>query len=68
MKQFGFTDDSFKACLSNPKVLQRMQAVAMRGMVFGVHATPTFFVNGTELIGDQPIDAMAAAIDAAAKK
>jgi len=67
VKPYGFTDDSFKACLHNQQVLAEMQAVATRGMVFGVHATPTFFVNGKELIGDQPIEAMADAINASGK-
>ncbi len=68
VKPYGFTDDSFKACLHNQQVLAEMQAVAMRGMVFGVHATPTFFVNGKELIGDQPIESMAQAIEPDLKK
>jgi protein-disulfide isomerase len=68
VKPFGFTDDSFKACLHNSDVLADVQAVATRGMAFGVHATPTFFVNGKELVGDQPIDVLTQAIDAAEKK
>ncbi|HEY5226360.1 MAG TPA: DsbA family protein [Methylovirgula sp.] len=68
VKPFGFTDDSFKACLHNKQVIAEMQSVAMRGMVSGVHATPTFFVNGRELVGDQSIDAMANAIEPDLKK
>lgn len=35
---------------------------------FGVNATPTFFINGQKLTGEQSIDAFTKAIDAAAAK
>jgi len=63
-RQFGFTDQSFSQCLANQGVLDNIQAVRDRAAEkLGVNSTPTFFVNGKKLTGDQPIDAMAKAID-----
>jgi protein-disulfide isomerase len=63
-KQFGFTEDSFKECLANQKVLNDIQAVRDRASEkLGVNSTPTFFVNGKRLQGDVSIDAMAKEID-----
>ena len=46
-KQAGFTEESFKACLSNQKVLDGIEWVRNRGATtFKVDSTPTFFING----------------------
>ena len=55
----------FTADLDSPRaqaVLDRDQAEAAK---VGVDGTPTFFVNGTPLIGAQPLEAFTAAIDKA---
>jgi protein-disulfide isomerase len=55
----------FTADLDSPKaqaVIDRDQAEAAK---VGVDGTPTFFVNGTPLVGAQPIETFAAAIDKA---
>jgi protein-disulfide isomerase len=63
-KQFGFTQDTFDACLANQKVLDGIQDVRDRAAEkLGVNSTPTFFVNGKKLTGDQSIDSLAKAID-----
>jgi protein-disulfide isomerase len=63
-KQFGFTDDQFKACLANQKLLDDIQAVRDHAVEkLGVNSTPTFFINGKKLIGDISIDQMAKEID-----
>jgi protein-disulfide isomerase len=63
-KQFGFTQQSFDACLANQQVLDGIQEVRDRAAKsLGVNSTPTFFVNGKKLVGDQSIDALAKAID-----
>jgi len=63
-KQFGFTDDQFKACLANQKLLDDIQAVRDHAVEkLGVNSTPTFFINGKKLIGDVSIDQMAKEID-----
>jgi protein-disulfide isomerase len=63
-KQFGFTEESFDACLANQQVLENIQAVRDRGAEkLGVNSTPTFFINGKRMVGDLSIDAMAKEID-----
>ncbi len=63
-KQFGFTQESFDKCLANQQVLDGIQDVRDRAAEkLGVNSTPTFFVNGKKLVGDQSIDAMAKEIE-----
>jgi protein-disulfide isomerase len=63
-KQFGFTEDSFNACLANQKVLDNIQAVRDHAVnKLGVNSTPTFFINGKRLVGDLTIEVMAKEID-----
>ena len=63
-KQFGFTQESFDQCLANQKVLDGIQDVRDRAASkLGVNSTPTFFVNGKKLVGDQSIEALAKEID-----
>src|SRR5581483_11716486 len=63
-KQFGFTEQTFNQCLANQKVLDNVQAVRDRAAEkLGVNSTPTFFINGKKLTGDQSIDIMAKEID-----
>ena len=52
VRQAGFTEDSFKACLANQKVLDGIEWVRARGAdKFKIDATPTFFVNGERVNG-----------------
>jgi protein-disulfide isomerase len=63
-KQLGFSDESFKACLTNQKVLDDIEAVRDRAVdKLGVNSTPTFFINGKKVVGDVPIETMAKEID-----
>ena len=63
-KLAGFTQESFKACLTNQKLLDDVNAVRERGAnEFGVNATPTFFINGTRYSGALSVDEMSAIID-----
>jgi protein-disulfide isomerase len=63
-KQFGFTEQTFDQCLANQRVLDGIQDVRDRAATkLGVNSTPTFFVNGKRLVGDQSIDALAKEID-----
>ena len=63
-KQFGFTEQSFDACLANQKVLDDIQEVRDRAATkLGVNSTPTFFINGKRFVGDQSIETMAKEID-----
>lgn len=62
-KLAGFTEDSFKACLTDQNVLNDVNAVRERGAEFGVNATPTFFINGEKYSGALTVDQMSAVID-----
>ena len=63
-KQFGFTEESFNACLANQKVLDDIQAVRDHAVnKLSVNSTPTFFINGKRLVGDLSIEVMAKEID-----
>ncbi len=63
-KQFGFTDESFKACLTNQKVLDGIQTVRDRAVEkLGVNSTPTFFINGKKIVGDVPLETLAKEIN-----
>jgi protein-disulfide isomerase len=57
-KQAGFTQESFDKCLTDQKLLDNIAAGRKRASdVFGVSATPTFFVNGKKLDGAPTIEA-----------
>ena len=63
-KQFGFTEKSLDECMANQKVLDGIQDVRDRAASkLGVNSTPTFFINGKKVVGDQSIDALAKEID-----
>ena len=63
-KQFGFTEDQFKQCLTNQKLLEDIAEVRDHAVTkLGVNSTPTFFINGKKLLGDLSIDQMAKEID-----
>jgi protein-disulfide isomerase len=52
VKQAGFTQESFKACLTNQQILDGVNAVKNRAAdQLGVSATPTFFINGKKVSG-----------------
>lgn len=56
LKQAGFTQDSFQACLTNQPILDGVNWVRDRAeKQFGVGSTPTFFINGTKVAGEQSL-------------
>jgi protein-disulfide isomerase len=57
-KQAGFTDESFKACAANQKIIDGVKAQRDAGTKFGVNSTPTFFINGEKKSGSMPIEEM----------
>ncbi|MBB2970057.1 DsbA family protein [Mesorhizobium sp. RMAD-H1] len=63
-KLAGFTQESFKACLTNQQLLDDVNASRERGeKEFGVTSTPTFFINGKKYAGALSVDQMSAIID-----
>lgn len=51
-KQAGFTEEKFKSCLQDQKLLEGIEATRNRASEkLGVNSTPTFFVNGKIIRG-----------------
>ncbi len=65
-KLAGFTEESFNACLKNTEVAKGIvQGRDKAEKDFGVNSTPTFFINGKILQGNQPIEQFRTMLDAA---
>lgn len=57
MRQAGFSQEKFDACLRDQKLYDAVNAVKNRGIEqFGVNSTPTFFINGQRYAGSMSID------------
>ena len=64
VKQAGFTQESFNACLTNRELETAIVENARRGdSQFGVNSTPTLFINGYVHRGDLSIDELAEIVD-----
>jgi protein-disulfide isomerase len=63
--QAGFTQATFDACLANQALIDGIYWTYDRGVEIGVNATPTFFVNGTRLVGELTIEQVRQAVAAA---
>jgi protein-disulfide isomerase len=62
-QQFGFTKESFDACLSNQALFDSLNEVRSRASErFGVNSTPTFFINGEKQSGALTLDQLDAEI------
>jgi protein-disulfide isomerase len=63
-KQAGFTQESFDKCLTDQKLLDEITGGRTRASdVFGVSATPTFFVNGKRLQEAPTMEALSKMIE-----
>lgn len=64
-KQAGLSKDDFNKCLGNSELLNDLTAQFTKGSeVFGVNATPAFFINGKRLRGTPSLENFSEAIDA----
>ena len=55
VKQAGVSEESFKKCLDDKDLYQKVLAERQRGAdKFGVDSTPTFFINGDRKNGEIP--------------
>ncbi|HOV02987.1 MAG TPA: thioredoxin domain-containing protein [Kaistiaceae bacterium] len=63
-RQIGFTQESFDACLTNRTVIDGLDKVKRTAFEkFGLHSTPTFYINGQEFRGARTIEEFATVID-----
>ncbi|HUV31926.1 MAG TPA: DsbA family protein, partial [Devosiaceae bacterium] len=63
-QDFGFTEETFAACLDDQDLYATIEAERTQAIEqFDLEATPTFYINGKQVSGALPIDAMAAEID-----
>jgi protein-disulfide isomerase len=62
-QDLGLDMTKFKAALDSGKFKDKVDAEDREGAAVGVTGTPTFFINGTRVVGAQPIDAFKAIID-----
>jgi protein-disulfide isomerase len=64
LKPFGFTQDSFAACLKRTDISNGVSEIAQRASKeFAVDSTPTFFVNGEAHVGEMDLAATKAILD-----
>jgi protein-disulfide isomerase len=61
---FGFGKNKFNQCLESNATLSVVNADQAEGTKDGVTGTPTFYINGVQFVGAQPLTAFQAAIDA----
>lgn len=63
----GFGKNKFSQCLQGTDKLKIVQADQAEGVKAGVNGTPSFYINGVQLVGAQPYTAFKTVIDNALK-
>jgi len=63
VQPYGFTADSFNACIDDATILAGIEWSYDRGVELGVNATPTFFINGRRQIGGISFEDLSRMID-----
>ena len=61
----GLNNDNFNNCLDSGEKTQQVLSDFQTGQNAGVRGTPTFFINGRQLVGAQPLASFTNIIDAA---
>jgi protein-disulfide isomerase len=62
-KDIGLNMTSFDQCVTSGKYRAAVQSDLNEGAQLGLTGTPTFFINGREISGAQPVEAFTAIID-----
>ena len=62
-QQLGLNLEKFKADMASPKVADEIAADSKEGQSLGANGTPTFFIDGRELVGAQPVEQFKQIID-----
>jgi protein-disulfide isomerase/rhodanese-related sulfurtransferase len=61
--EMGLDSQKFVACLQKGEMASRVEQDLMDGQALGVHATPTFFINGQAMVGPRPYPAFAQLVE-----
>src|SRR5260370_1935721 len=65
----GISDDKFQSCIKDEKMADAIAASpVVAGKQDGVESTPTFFINGSKMVGEQSYEAFEKALTAAQPK
>ena len=67
-QELGLDMGKFKSALDSNKYDAQITKDSNEGMQIGANGTPTFFINGRQLVGAQPIEQFKAIIDDELKK
>jgi protein-disulfide isomerase len=62
-KKVGLNTAKFNACFDQAKTEPIVAGELAQGKTLGIDGTPTFYVNGRQLVGAQPIDSFTQVID-----
>jgi protein-disulfide isomerase len=62
-EELGLNMTKFKSALDSGRFKDKVDSDAKEGAAVGATGTPTFFINGTKLVGAQPADAFKTLID-----
>jgi protein-disulfide isomerase len=62
-EELGLNMTKFKAALDSGKFKDKVDADAKEGAAVGATGTPTFFINGTKVVGAQPFEQFKTVID-----
>jgi protein-disulfide isomerase len=66
-KQAGFTKEKFDQCIGDKALFEKILETRTRGHeTFGVDSTPSFFINGKRLTGEQTVAAFEAMLSGGA--
>jgi len=67
-KDLGLDTTKFNSCLDSGRYTNEVQKDFQDGQSYGVSGTPTFFINGIEVVGAQPFGVFQQIIDAELKE
>jgi protein-disulfide isomerase len=67
-QELGLNMTKFKSALDSNKYDAVVSADSSQGTSLGANGTPTFFINGRQLVGAQPLESFKAIIDEEIKK
>ncbi|HNH46059.1 MAG TPA: thioredoxin domain-containing protein [Myxococcota bacterium] len=62
--EIGLDEARFQSCVADPASVAAVRKATELGKELGVTGTPTFFVNGRQMAGAQPIEILRAVVEA----